>query len=599
MTQDSTLYLAPVPKKLSMRQGEFNPIGKKYVQLVTDEPQCLMPAVKQAGLDLEISASPLTPKDLVGLRFIIDETSGMPVDGYKLVIKPDVIEITSSTPAGSFYGACTLKQIARQSGKKLPCLVISDWPDLAQRGVMLDISRDKVPTMETLYHLVDLLAEWKINEFQLYTEHTFAYLAHPIVWEHASPMTGEQILQLDAYCRERFIELVPNQNSFGHLRRWLTHDKYRPMAELPHGGNTDWGYMDEPYSISPASKKSLPFLAGLYDELLPHFTSCSFNVGCDETVDLGFGRSKKLCKERGSDRVYLDFLMEIYKLVTERGRTMQFWGDIIIRHPELIPELPKDIVALEWGYEAKHPFAENSAKFADSGIPFYVCPGTSAWSTLTGRTDNAIGNIANAAKNGFDNGAVGMLNTSWGDNGHWNPNSVEYLGFMAGAMASWNSKPDMKKTIAQNLSLHAFEDMTLKSGKAFYDLGNAYLIFKKRAFNCAIPWIAIFRDKENDPLLKNIKSEEFDEMEDFLKDIEKNLSGEKMTSSDAGIVRQELQFLFDIMHLSVKGGKVRLGGPKPSGFDAEGAQIKDEHRKVWLLRNRPGGLEDSIKNIKV
>jgi hypothetical protein len=141
--------------------------------------------------------------------------------------------------------------------------------------------------------------------------------------------------------------------------------------------------------------------------------------------------------------------------------------------------------------------------------------------------------------------------------------------------------------------------MTLKSGRAFYDLGNAYTIFKKRAFNCAIPWVVLFRDNEKDPLLKNIKTEEFDEMDGFLKDIEKNLSGEKMTSLDADIVRQELTFLFNIMHLSAKGGKMRLGASKPSGFDNEVKQIKDEHRKVWLLRNRPGGLEDSIKNIKV
>jgi hexosaminidase len=600
MTEKNTLYLAPVPKKLTMRQGEFDPTGKKYIQLVTDEPQSLMPAARQAGLDLEITASPFAPKNSVALRFIIDVASGMPVDGYKLVIKPDVVEITSSTPAGAFYGACTLKQIARQFGKNLPCLAISDWADMPERGVMLDISRDKVPTMETLYHLIDMLAEWKINQFQLYTEHTFAYLAHPVVWEKASPMTGEQILQLDAYCRERFIELVPNQNSFGHMERWLKHDKYRPMAELPHGGQTGWGYMSFPFSISPACKKSLPFLAGLYDELLPHFTSCNLNVGCDETVDLGYGKSKKLCKEKGTDRVYVDFLLEIYKLVSERGRTMQFWGDIIMRHPEMIPELPKDVVALEWGYSAKHPFAEHSAKFAESGIPFYVCPGTSVWSTLVGMTDNAIANITNAAKNGIANGAIGMLNTNWGDNGHWNPNSVEYLGYMTGAMASWNSKPDIHKTIVESLSIHAFNDPTFKVGKAFYDLGNLYRLFTRKVYNCSIPWMALFReDGHKDlPVMHQASPENFEEMAVRLKEIKSNLSGEKMSSVDADTVRKELAFAFNIMGLSSKAGKMRLGGTKPAGFDSEVKKIQEEHKSVWLLRNRPGGLEDSVRKIK-
>jgi len=113
----------------------------------------------------------------------------------------------------------------------LVCIDINDWPDFPNRGVLLDISRDKVPTMKTLYELVDLLSEWKINQFQLYTEHTFAYRNHGVVWDKAGPMTGEEILALDMYCRERFVELVPNQNSFAHMERWLKHKEYLHLAE--------------------------------------------------------------------------------------------------------------------------------------------------------------------------------------------------------------------------------------------------------------------------------------------------------------------------------------------------------------------------------
>ncbi|GAH23368.1 unnamed protein product, partial [marine sediment metagenome] len=106
----------------------------------------------------------------------------------------------------------------------IPCLEIKDFPDFPHRGVMLDISRNKVPKMETLYALIDLLSKLKINQFQLYTEHTFAYQGHEQVWKDASPLTGEEVLALDDFCRKRFIELVPNQNSFGHLHRWLKHN---------------------------------------------------------------------------------------------------------------------------------------------------------------------------------------------------------------------------------------------------------------------------------------------------------------------------------------------------------------------------------------
>src|SRR5262249_28500336 len=138
-------------------------------------------------------------------RFHITSVS-LPPQGYR--IRNGAIE--SVDDAGRFYAEMTLRQIRRQG--IAPVGDIEDWPEFPVRGVMLDISRDKVPTMETLFGLVDELAEWKINHLELYMEHTFAYRNHRVVWEHASPMTGAEIRQLDSYCRERFIELVPNQN---------------------------------------------------------------------------------------------------------------------------------------------------------------------------------------------------------------------------------------------------------------------------------------------------------------------------------------------------------------------------------------------------
>ena len=111
----------------------------------------------------------------------------------------------------------------------------------ATRGYMLDISRDKVPSMATLRRIVDLLKICNYNQFQLYTEHTFAYPGHETVWRDASAVTPAEIRELDAYCRMNDIELVPNQNSFGHMERWLVHPEYNPLAAMPKGGAvTTW-----------------------------------------------------------------------------------------------------------------------------------------------------------------------------------------------------------------------------------------------------------------------------------------------------------------------------------------------------------------------
>src|SRR5439155_11282674 len=114
---------------------------------------------------------------------------------------------------------------------------------------------------------------------------------HEQVWRDASPMTAAEMKELDAYCKERFIELVPNQNSFGHMERWLKHDKYKPLAECPDGFMLPWGIHHEGgFTLNPTDPKSFALIEDLFDQLLPNFTSKQFNIGCDETFDLGLGK---------------------------------------------------------------------------------------------------------------------------------------------------------------------------------------------------------------------------------------------------------------------------------------------------------------------
>ena len=113
---------------------------------------------------------------------------------------------------------------------------------------------------------------------------------------------------------------MPNQNSFGHLRYFLEDPRLRKLAEVP-GPYEDASseFVRRPTTLAPNHPGTLPFLRGLYDELLPNFSSRFFNVGCDETWDLGRGQSKKLCATKGQGRVYLDFLKKIHREVSRRN----------------------------------------------------------------------------------------------------------------------------------------------------------------------------------------------------------------------------------------------------------------------------------------
>lgn len=416
------------------------------------------------------------------------DTAPPQAEGYALTVDQRGLRIEFREPAGLRAATATLQQMCRQFGRQLPGVQIRDWPDFARRGVMLDISRGRVPKLETLLDLAEKLASFKINELQLYTEHTFAYRQYRSVWQSWGALTASEIRRLAARCRELGIDLVPNQNSFGHLRYFLADPRLKPLAELAGPYEAENGdFLRRPTTLAPTARGALPFLRGLYAELLPNFTSDRFNVGCDETWDLGKGRSRRRCESVGQARVYLDFLRQIHREVAGRGKTMLLWGDIVLKHPELISELarlgPPGVIALNWGYEANHPFATEAAQFAKAGIPFYVCPGTSTWQTLVGRHDNALANLRAAAKAGQQHGAVGYLNTDWGDGGHPQPLAVSWPMFAAGAGLAWNAASQPERVLAAVLDRDIFEDPAGRLGAAALALGLAHQRLGVKAVN--------------------------------------------------------------------------------------------------------------------
>lgn len=605
--------LLPAPRQIQVQESQFVMPDSGVIQISAIEPQKLLFSAQLLRSHLNhhwriaAGGSAREGEGVISLNLVPDGVQHE--QGYQLIITMFRIDLIAKHLAGIFYGIQTLRQLIEQSDGSLPNLHCTDWPDFPNRGVMLDISRDKVPSMETLYQLVDLLASWKVNQLQLYTEHTFAYAKHKTVWADASPMTGEQVLELDAYCRQRFIELVPNQNSFGHMHRWLKHAVYKHLAECPDGFVTLWGQRhDEPFSLDPSNPESLELMRSLYDELLPHFTSRQINIGCDETFDLGQGQNKELVKRVGEGRVYLDFLLKIYADLKSRAYTLQFWGDILMNHPGLVPELPKDLIALEWGYEAGHPFDAHCGRYAEAGVPFYVCPGTSSWNTLAGRTRNALENMRSAAQSGLKHGAVGYLNTDWGDNGHWQPLPVSYLGFAYGAGVSWAYDANCELDIASAVSTYAFADRANIIGKLVYDLGNLYQQSDLQPPNNSI----LFRILQSTPEDLALHVDEADvriaesgAIIESIDEIMELLSQSAMHHNDADLIRAEFLWIADMLRHACRRliWAIGLAQGKEDRKLADqlavsAAELMERHAAIWHARNRPGGFEDSLQRLR-
>ncbi len=527
---------------------------------------------------------------------------------YELTITPERISIVGGCEAGLYYGVCTLKQIIRESGNELWCGSIQDHPDFPVRGLMLDISRDMVPTMDTLKMTVDMLADLKLNRLELYAEHTFKYRNHPQVWSLASPISGEQILELQAYCKQRHIELVPNQNCFGHMRRWLDHPDYLHLAESPDGFEWPWGGKTEgPFSLNPQDPEAIKLVEGMFDEMLPYFESNNVNVGCDETFDLGAGASKEACERLGKGRVYLNFLLEIYKVMKKHGKVMNFWGDIVQEHPELVPELPKDVVALEWGYDKGHPWQERLARLQEAGLPIYVCPGTSAWGTIAGRTDNCIGNLKEAAVYGLQYGAIGYLNTDWGDYGHVNKTPVSYLGYAVGAAYSWTAEQSDNIDIPAALSTQVFNDPTGQMGTVAYDMGNAHLKLGKLTSNCSVLWQGIVPGLSTETLKADARGpeitvEKIDEAIAMIEELQARVLRSGSKRADAQLLVDEWYSVGEML----KHGCYRLRALAEGSYENQATKnrlsshlrtVIGEHQRLWMRRAEVGGLRDSASRL--
>jgi hexosaminidase len=353
------------------------------------------------------------------------EAGGDSPEAYHLEVSSDRVSITAAGEAGVFYGVQTLKQLLKTCGARIPAVRIDDQPALADRGIMLDVSRGKVPTLQTLQIMVDTMAAYKLNQLQLYIEHPFDFASHPDVGAGCDPLTPDDMLRLDAYCRARHVELVPNLQSFGHQRHLLSLPQYSDLDEV------GWRW-----SLTPARDATYHLLDELYADFLPNFSSAWLNVDCDETWDLATGQSKSLAAEIGKGRVYLQHILRLRELAAKHGRRIMLWADVLHHYPELVSEVPEDVLLLDWVYEAAdtYPSVEPLGK---SGRKFWVCPGTSTWNTLFPRLDNALGNIQRFVRDGMAAGASGMLLTDWGDYGHYMPLSLSWYPYVFGAATAW------------------------------------------------------------------------------------------------------------------------------------------------------------------
>jgi hypothetical protein len=348
-------------------------------------------------------------------------------EGYVIVPDANRIVVIGATSAGVFYGAQTLKQLVDgDSGSaRLYKATIRDWPAMRYRGFHDDLSRGPVPTLEFQKKQIRTLAAYKVNVFSPYFEHTLAYDSNPLVAPPGGALTHSDVKELVAYAASYHVDIVPEQEAFGHLHHILKYEIYSPLAETPHG-----------HVLAPGQPGSLVLIKQMFAEIDSLFPSRFVHLGADETFELGRGQTAERVKTEGIGAVYLDFLKQIETALRPSGKRFLFWGDVAMNQPDLVKTLPKDLIAVAWNYNPDTSFTRFIAPFRDAGIETWVAPGVNNWNRVYPDNAMALPNIQRFVRDGQRLGATGVLNTSWDDDGESLFNQTWY-GDLFGAAAGW------------------------------------------------------------------------------------------------------------------------------------------------------------------
>lgn len=460
----------PQPKSIVRKEGSFVLDYPARIVLENGEPGIFLYAgmlqkeIEQAaGMRLAVIRGQARKGDIcLRIRPGImgeDADSLKKEQGYRLQVADGQAVVEAERAEGLLYGVQTLRQIIRQAGCVLPACEAEDWPDYKDRGFYHDATRGRVPTLATLKAMADRLCMYKMNQMQVYIEHTYLFRDFSEVWRDDTPLTAEEIMELDEYCRERKIDLVPSLASFGHLYKVLRTSQYEELCELE-------GSREEPFSLrgrmlhhtlNAADKRSMALSKKMIEEYMALFSSDYFNICADETFDLGKGRSRRLKEEIGLEHVYINYVKELCQFVADHGKIPMFWGDIICGFPEMIKELPKETICLNWGYSPEQS-DEPVRKLAAAGATQYVCSGVNGWNHWIPRYHDAYRNITKMCRYGRENGAVGVLNTDWGDFGQINQQEFSVPGLIYGAAFSWNGEEMTEEEINRRISVLEYQD---------------------------------------------------------------------------------------------------------------------------------------------
>lgn len=620
--------LFPTPKQCFFPGGGLS-LG--HSAAITIHP-LLETSCSEAGFDPSAALTALfSAQPQAGAVNITAEYTDCHPEGFHLSVDPLGIHIACNSGAGLFYAIQALSQLAEQGGTVLPYGEITDEPLLTVRGIMLDIGRDKIPSMNTLFSLIDRFASMRINHLQLYMEgFCFDYEDFRYLFSNETPLTPTEFRELSLYAKARFIDLVPNQNVLGHMEKWLDKPQFRHLAECEEGYLFENLFWRPPMTLDVQDEGSLKLACTLLDRLLDSSLSGYVNVNMDEPFELGLGKNKDAAEHGGRLSLYLQYMEKLNNYCKSKGKKMLMWGDEVLHHPECVSQFPKDVTLLDWIYEGDARFETHARLMQATGLNYCLCPGTSSWGSHTGRCNNMAKNISDAASCAIRYGGKGIITTDWGDLGHWQYISSSYPGFAYTAFCSWSGPEQDLSVIQWYCDRFIYRSSDESAYQAVWELGNYYPLEKAPLYNTTLAFAVmsskyVFHsiqefDEKMERLLTlsaNIartnqippqKPEiniDYAAMEEYLEQVETRINAASFGCQDGSLIKEEmkngLRMIRHGIHLYHTMRELREDKPafrkemKLLFEDLE--DILKTHYQLWISRNRSGGFQRSTQHM--
>ncbi len=475
--------LLPQPRSVRVTEGRL-PLKDVAIRFaMSPAPEDRFAAAQLAAILSEPLGRPVPVVEAAGggKAIVLNRTAGvdpLPVPGeqtgpesreaYTVTISTDGAEIKSRSSAGLFYAVQTIRQLVAGNGAEasLPGIEIADWPSLAYRGTMMDMSHGPLLTVEEIKRQLDFLARWKANHYYFYSEASIELDGYPLL-NPEGRFTKEQVREVIAYARERHIDVIPCLELYGHLHDLFRVEKYAHLAALPHGGE-----------FNPRNPEVMKLLADWAGQFVALFPSPFVHIGFDETWQI-----EMAAKKEGSGatpaKLFRQQLSNVAGLFTAHGRKVMAWADIIVKYPEIVADLPPGLIGVAWEYSPQGDYQHWLDPLSSRKVPTVIATAVSNWREVSPDFEYTFGNIDNFLAAGRRAGVMGFMNTVWTDSSQTLIRAA-WPAIAYGAVAPWQNGPvDRTRFFRDYSALMYPEAVASEVGLALADLSSAELEFQK------------------------------------------------------------------------------------------------------------------------